>query len=171
VLKNLLLVLFVLSAAQLGFAQDSVLWIDGIELKLGMPKEQVRKLFSVKHELERVEDSDGWVIVKKGSENNVVENAVGQVAFEGGRLKWASQIWGRFRSADALELGSNLFGALNSIHESGEIIVTAKTSRRRSPKITMNSIELTYKTKKVLITIVEGRNLEKSVVIEEQVIR
>ena len=127
-LKTLLLVLFVLLSAQLGFAQDSVLWIDGVEVTLGMPKEQVRKLFSVKHEPKRVEDSDGWVIVKKGSEKNVVENAVGHVAFEGGKLKWASQIWGRFRSADARELGSNLFGALNSIHESGEVIATAKTS-------------------------------------------
>ena len=78
---------------------------------------------------------------------------------------------GTVRSADALELGSNLFGALNSIHESGEVIATAKTSTRRSPDITMNSIELTYKTKKVLITIVEGRDLKKSLVIEEHLIR
>ena len=59
-----------------------MIWINGVEVKLGMPKEQVTKLFSVNHELRQVEGSDGWFIVKKGSENNVVENVVGSVWFE-----------------------------------------------------------------------------------------
>ena len=66
---------------------------------------------------------------------------------------------------------SNLFGALNSIHESGEVIASAKTSTMRGPDVTMISIELTYKTKKVLIGVLEGRNLEKVFVIEKHLIR
>ncbi|MEW6325225.1 MAG: hypothetical protein AB1515_07540 [Nitrospirota bacterium] len=168
--KYLSLALLLIFATPYCFAQDAKLWIDGVNVKLGMPRDQVEKLFSVNHVLKQAGNSESWVIAKKGSEINA-NNVIGMVTFKDGKLEGASQNWGRFISKDAMDLSKNLLAVLNSIQESGENIVPVKTNTNRSPEITENSIELTYKSKKVTVFIGEGRNIEGTVVIQENLIR
>ena len=148
-----------------GIAEDNYLWIDGVNLSLGMKKELVMQLFSKKHDLQQVEDQSTYLIKKKGE--SPPSDFVGQIAFKEGKLSFASQIWGRYVTKDSLDMANSIYSAISGILNKEGKILRVKTETNRSPDMILNSIELVFTNKTIVISIADGRNIEKSVIIQE----
>lgn len=166
-MKKLLILILLISTISPPFsnAAEKVLWIDGVNLTLGMKKEKVLDLFYKNHDLKQVEDSDNYIIYKKGLTSPF--NAVGQVAFKSGKLIFASQTWGSYSAKESYDLANNLYAAINGIIDSGDKALSIKTNTVRSPEMTLSTIEFNFKNKIVIVSITEGRNVQKSVIIQE----
>jgi hypothetical protein len=151
------------------FAGDNSLWIDGISLSLGMKKEAVVDLFSKKHVLKQLEDKEYYVVMKKGESSDY--SPVGQIQFANGQLSWASQTWGRFTTKDSIDLSHSLYAAIDGILGNGGKVLRVKTETRRSPEMTLSTIEFIFPNKTVELSISDGRNVEKTVVLQENLIK
>ena len=171
-MKKALIALLVLTTlfTSAVFAEDKQLWIDGVSLSLGMNKEVVIESFSKKHNLLQVEDKDDYVVMKKG-ESSAFNNVVGQIAFKNGKLSFASQTWGRFTTKDSLDMANSLYSSISGILNKGDKILRVKAETKRSPEMTINTIELIFTNKTIILSISDGRNIEKGVIIQENILK
>ena len=164
--KLLVLILLILTIIpSFGIAEDKALWIDGVNLSLGMKKERVFDSFNKNHDLKKVGDSDNYIIYKKDLSSP--SNVVGQVAFKSGKLIFASQTWGSFSAKESCDLANSLYSAINGILDSGDKALSIKTETKRSPEMTLSTIEFKFSNKVVIVSIADGRNVVKSVVVQE----
>jgi len=164
--KLLIPILLILSVfPPYSVAEDKVLWIDGVNMTLGMKKKIVIDLFNKNHDLKPVGDSDNYIIFKKGLSSP--SNVVGQVAFKNEKLAFASQTWGSFSAKESCDLANSLYSAINGILDSGDKALSIKTETKRSPEMTVSTIEFKFKNKVVILSIADGRNVEKGVILQE----
>jgi len=171
-MKKALIALLVLTIlfTSASLAEDKQLWIDGVSLSLGMKKEFVIESFSKKHNLLQVEDKDDYVVMKKG-ESSAFNNVVGQIAFKNEKLSFASQTWGRFTTKDSLDMANSLYSSISRILDKGDKILGVKAETKRSTEMTINTIELIFTNKTIILSISDGRNVEKGVIIQENILK
>ena len=93
------------SLPSLCFGQEESLWLAGVTMRIGMPKEEV--VGQIRHHGFKLQETEyTWlVLAARGNPPNIL----GSVNFENGKLSAVNKTWGNFGGSDALALGNALF--------------------------------------------------------------
>ncbi|HKH49415.1 MAG TPA: hypothetical protein VKM72_32500, partial [Thermoanaerobaculia bacterium] len=128
-----------LGSAQLSAEQPSnlsdeaVVFLGGIEMRLGMPKAAILGALEDKYQLTNAGE-DSWFIMEKGDPPSKV---IGGIAFKEGRLSWISRDWSNFEKATALDFARDFFSLLANLSEEGKSVALIHTSTVRQPGLTL----------------------------------
>lgn len=137
-------------------AQDmgGSLLVGGVQLRLGMPKQQVLDTLTKHHRLS-ITGEDEWVIITK--EGPPFET-VGGVAFRSGKLSWISRQWENFPQGDAVRLANELYRALESLTngDAAPVLVTIHRSPNQ-PGFQAAQIEFRTGSRNLSLIVTEGR--------------
>ncbi|MCH8010675.1 MAG: hypothetical protein IIA61_01800 [Candidatus Marinimicrobia bacterium] len=144
-------------------AQESFVWVAGMEMKIGMKKNEILSKIKNNYRVSKFAPGDAWLIYQKDDKAN---EAIGQVAFQNDKLVWASSYWGSF-SGEATEFSKALYGLFTNLLNSGQRIIKISTESKQSPGISVSSIEFKFQDKVVSIDIWQGKKTKNEVSIQE----
>ena len=138
------------------YSQDDFIWVAGMKLKKGLNKKHVMLKLKENYKLTKAGDKDSWTIVEEGSKNKLI----GQIAFRGDKLVWASRDWGSFSGDNTYDFAEALYGALSNINEYGSDVAHITTSSHRAPGISVETITITFPQKIISIIVSRGKEVE-----------
>lgn len=147
-LAPLLVLLFVSTTVR---AQEPSVWLAGMEMRIGMPRQAVIDKLADAHLrlLKFSEKDDSWVIAGDSSVS-------GLIAFKNGRLDSATKEWASVRSNEAVARGENL--------------ANIATTLKRQPGLTIQTSEITFKRRTVSIEVIDaGGETGKQITVKETI--
>jgi hypothetical protein len=148
---------------KMALSEEAHLSLCGIDMRMGMPKQQILNKLRQNYKLEKYPEKDNWRIVQRmGSHWEIL----GWVNFRDEKLSWASKMWGEGINT-ATEFGSALFTILSNLKRGGYQVPAVVTGTVRQPGVDMEVIEFDFGEKKLTIIVSHGGSNGESVTIQE----
>lgn len=145
-------------------ADELSLFIGGIEMRLGMPKEPLFTQLSHRYTLTQTPSGTYFIHEKRGNTYDIL----GGVAFQNGKVSWLSRDWGDFYGENAVDFGKELHSALQSLQEaSGQPIALYLSETKNAPGLRTTSIEFLSGKRRLILTISESNKFGKQVSLQE----
>jgi hypothetical protein len=161
--KTCLMLLLVASAAH---AND--LAVGSMRFTLGSPQSQVMAAIADGFRVVPVSGDQGLVfLAERGASDSKI---LGSLQFKGGRLTMVQRRWGQFSSdADPHEVGSALFGAIESATRASGPAASITTETQRIPGVLFMTTTFRFAGRNVSVLTTEGSEKDggKQVSIEE----
>jgi hypothetical protein len=155
-LALLLAGVFIASAKPTGQSgeEGEAIILDGVTLKLGMPRGEVVRRLSQSHHLIKgeVEGREAWAVHPEGDPSG---DMLGMVVFENGSLVSAQRSWVMHYDEASLEFGRALVGAMETVK--GRSNCTVSISNMAEPKGELKWADLTCGHRNVEIGLFQGR--------------
>ena len=90
-------------------------------LSIGMPRDTVNSRLAQSYELQKVENSDTWIVLSEHHEGNqTTHDPVGTVAFKDGKLDEVSKSWGPQDQQKGVDFAHSIYGAIASLANMGK---------------------------------------------------
>ena len=148
---------------KMALSEEAHLFLCGIDMRIGMPKQEILNKLRQNYKLEKYPEKDNWRIAQKtGSYWKIL----GKVNFRNEKLSWASKIWGEGIST-ATEFGSALFTILSNLEREGYQVPSVVTGTARQPGVDIEVITFDFGEKKLTIILSHRESHGGSVTIQE----
>jgi hypothetical protein len=135
-------------------ADEPSLFVAGIEMRIGMPREPLLTRLRSQCKLTQASEDSYAIFEKRGDEYRLV----GGVVFQDNKVYELSRDWGAFYGKNAIELANELHSALENLQEaSGRptfLIYLPKT--KNVPGLRFTDILFLSGRRKLTLTIIEG---------------
>jgi hypothetical protein len=150
-------------APKMALSEEAHLFLCGIDMRIGMPKQEILNKLRQNYKLEKYPEEDNWRIVQKpGSYWEIL----GKVNFRHEKLSWASKMWGKNIST-ATEFGSALFTIFRNLEREGYQVPGVITGTVQQPGVDIEVIEFDFGEKKLTILVSHRGSHGESVTIQE----
>lgn len=159
---NLVAVLFFFFP-KMALSEEAHLFLCGIDMRIGMPKQDILNKLRQNYKLEKYPEKDNWRIVQKGGSGLEI---LGHVNFRNGKLSWASKTW-REDINTATEFGSALFTIFRNLEREGYQVPGVITGTVQQPEVELEVIEFDFGEKKLTIIVSHRGSYGDSVTIQE----
>jgi len=148
---------------KMALSEEAHLFLCGIDMRIGMPKQEILNKLRQNYKLEKYPEEDNWRIVQKtGSHWEIL----GKVNFRNEKLSWASKMWGEGIST-ATEFGSALFTILSNLEREGYQVPSVITGAVRQPGVDIEVIKFDFGEKLLTILVSHRGSHGDSVTIQE----
>jgi hypothetical protein len=150
-------------APKMALSEEAHLFLCGIDMRIGMPKQEILNKLRQNYKLGKYPEEDNWRIVQKtGSHWEIL----GKVNFRNEKLSWASKMWGEGIST-ATEFGSALFTILSNLEREGYQVPSVITGAVRQPGVDIEVIKFDFGEKLLTILVSHRGSHGDSVTIQE----
>jgi len=134
-------------------ADDATLFVAGMEIRLGMAKEEVFSRLGSGYSFS--EAGKNWYYIKEtmGSKTRLI----GGINLQDNKVSSISKWWGTFYAKDALDCAIELHSALRNFQEvSGNQVIVHASETRSTPGLRISEIEFLSGSRKLTVSILEG---------------
>jgi hypothetical protein len=148
--------------------QNRNIIIGGIDVSLGMKKQDVLAKYDTSRFKLLESGDDSWIILPNDA--NVAKlRSIGVLQFQKGLLYSASRTWNQSEKQETTRLFNDLFSALNQTTYGDGSKVVVKTQEMNQPSINHKSIDFYFGNKTITVSLTTGDNVTEQVEISETI--
>jgi hypothetical protein len=126
---------------------DSI-WFAGQAIRIGSSKTQFFSRLATNYKLDKMADSDQWMVAEKEPPNRFV----GIILFENEKVTFVNKDWGSY-GEECIEAFEMIHRALSNISEQKNTAVVMKVGETNEPQGSIKEISLQFGDKRFLISI------------------